>query len=135
MPEPSKNMYHETFLRHFSEKVQVAYPRFAKADFLTAILNESWEGLALKVRMRRITEALGWYLSARYEEALAILFAIDAECVGFPYLFFPDFVAVYGGEKEHWAISMTALERFTIRSSSEFAVRPFLLRDPERMMH
>lgn len=29
---------------------------------------------------------------------------------------------------------MKALERFTSRSSAEFAVRPFLLREPERMM-
>jgi hypothetical protein len=60
--------------------------------------------------------------------------AIDEDCVGLPYLFFPDFVAVYGQAEKHWELSMKALERFTIKSSAEFAVRPFLLRDPERMM-
>ena len=97
-------------------------------------MDNSWDGLALKARMRRISEILGLYLPGRYEEALEILFAIDEVCVGFPYLFFPDFIAVYGQTDKHWALSMQALERFTAKSSGEFAVRPFLLHDPERMM-
>lgn len=64
--------------------------------------------------MRRITETLRTYLPIRYEEAIDVLFAMDNTCIGFPYLFFPDFVAVYGLEEEHWELSMKALltERF-----------------------
>ncbi len=69
-----------------------------------------------------------------YDKALKILFLIDETCVGFPYLFFPNFVAVYGQSDENWELSMKALERFTIRSSSEFAVRPFIKRNPQRMI-
>lgn len=134
MSEPLKNVYNEDFLCRFSEKVHAAYTAFERKNFMATVLDKLWEGLALKVRMHRITEALGRYLPDRYEEALDILFAIDTECAGFPYLFFPDFVATYGLGEEHWALSMKALERFTIRSSSEFAVRPFLLRHPERIM-
>ncbi|WP_238650272.1 hypothetical protein [Paenibacillus piscarius] len=134
MAEPLKAMYNQEFLRGFGMKVQAAYPPFEPERFVAAVMKESWEALELKGRMRRITETLGSFLPQRYEEALEIMYAIDEECVGFPYLFFPDFVEVFGGREEHFELSMAALERFTPKSSAEFAVRPFLLRDPQRTM-
>ncbi|OKP84678.1 hypothetical protein A3844_19510 [Paenibacillus helianthi] len=134
MAEPLKAMYNEEFLRGFGTKVKEVHGSFDLEGFVAAAMRDPWEALELKGRMRRITETLGTFLPRRYEDALEILFAIDEECVGFPYLFFPDFVEVYGASDEHFELSMTALERFTSRSSAEFAVRPFLLRDPQRMM-
>ncbi|MDR3540538.1 MAG: hypothetical protein P4L69_06150 [Desulfosporosinus sp.] len=135
MAEALKAMYNREFLRRFGEKVHAAYDAFDMEGFVKAAMDESWEGLELKARMRRITETLRTYLPIRYKAALDVLFAIDVSCIGFPYLFFPDFVAAYGQEEEHWDLSMKALERFTQRSSSEFAIRPFLLSDPERVMN
>lgn len=132
MAEPLKAIYNETFLRQFSDKIYTVLDVFDREGFIADVINESWEELELKARMRRITEALGRYLPMRYEEALDVLFAIDETCIGFPYLFFPDFVAAHGQSEEHWELSMKALERFTQRSSSEFAIRPFLLRDMKR---
>lgn len=134
MPEPLKAMYNKTFLLQFSEKIHAVYNAFDTGGFIAKVMDTTWDGLALKARMRRITESLGNYLPIPYEESLDVLFAIDEECIGFPYLFFPDFVAVYGQAEEHWGLSIKALERFTVKSSAEFAVRSFLLRDPERMM-
>ncbi|SFL76774.1 3-methyladenine DNA glycosylase AlkC [Paenibacillus sp. 1_12] len=134
MGEPLKAMYNEHFLRSFGEKVRAAYGAFQTESFIAASMDDTWEGLELKARMRRITQTLGAHLPNRYEEAIDILFAIDETCVGFPYLFFPDFVETFGQADEHWALSMKALERFTPKSSAEFAVRPFLLSEPERMM-
>ena len=134
MAEPLKNMYNEDFLRQFSEKVHAVYGTFDTEEFIAKVIDDTWDALALKARMRRIAEILGRYVPPRYEEALGILFSIDEDCIGFPYLFFPEFVVVYGQEEEHWALSMKALERFTVRSSAEFAVRTFLMKDPERMM-
>lgn len=132
MSEPLKAMYNEQFLREFSYKVYTAFGDFQTEGFITSVMDESWEGLELKARMRRITETLSKYLPMCYEEALNVLFSIDETCIGFPYLFFPDFVAVYGQSEKHWELSMKALERFTKRSSSEFAIRTFLLLDPKR---
>ena len=134
MAEPLKAIYNEEFLRQFREKVHAVYSAFDRAGFIENVMDNTWEGLALKARMRRIAEVLGKYLPPHYEDALEILFAIDEECAGFPYLFFPEFVMVYGQGEEHWALSMKALKRFTVKSSSEFAVRPFLLCSPEKMM-
>lgn len=134
MAEPLKAMYNEDFLRRFGERVQLEHKAFDIEGFVATTMSDPWNELELKARMRRITESLGTHLGLRYEEALDVLFAIEEDCVGFPYLFFPDFVEVFGQSTEHWELSMKALERFTSKSSAEFAVRPFLLREPVRMM-
>lgn len=134
MGELLKDMYNEGFLREFGEKVHNAYSNFNVISFIEKTIDDEWEELSLKARMRRITEALGKCLPDSYEDALRVMLLIDESCIGFPYLFFPDFVEVYGQSEEHWDISMNALERFTQRSSSEFAIRPFIVKDPERAM-
>ncbi|GMK40771.1 hypothetical protein PCCS19_38270 [Paenibacillus sp. CCS19] len=134
MAEPLKNMYHEAFLREFGTKVRRAYSPFQTESFISDVLQEGWETLELKGRIRRITSVLGAHLPEPYADALNVLFQIDEQCIGFPYLFFPDFVEVYGLSKRDWELSMRALERFTTRSSAEFAIRAFIERDPERAM-
>lgn len=134
MAEPLKLIYSPTFVRQFGELVHSADGRFNTEAFCDGVMDSTWEDLELKARMRRIAEVLGTLLPRDYQEALDVLFAIDGQCQGFPYLFFPDFVEVFGGAPAHWSASMKALERFTSGSSAEFAIRPFLLRDPERGM-
>ncbi|MDQ0192494.1 hypothetical protein [Paenibacillus wynnii] len=134
MAEPLKAMYNEDFLRRFGERVHAAHGAFDTEDFIATTMTPPWDELELKTRMRRITESLGTHLKLPYAEALGVLFAIEEDCVGFPYLFFPDFVEVFGQAEEDWGLSMKALERFTSKSSAEFAVRPFLLREPVKMM-
>lgn len=134
MADTLKSMYNETFLRDFGNKVQSAFARFDTDQFVADTMDASWDGLELKARMRQITLMLGKQLPAAFADAINVLFAIDETCVGFPYLFFPDFVEVFGSAEADWPLAMQALERFTPKSSAEFAVRSFLLRDPERMM-
>ncbi|UTT44263.1 DNA alkylation repair protein [Exiguobacterium aurantiacum] len=134
MATPLKDVYHEDFLWEFGRRIQSVYPSFEIQAFVASIVDESWEALALKARTRRISTILGEYLPQHYESALDVLVEIADDCVGFPYLFFPDFVVVYGQAEEHWERSMSALELFTQKSSSEFAIRPFLLRDSTRVL-
>lgn len=134
MAEALKEIYNEKFLREFSAKVHAVYSAFDTDTFIDRVIDSTWDELALKGRMRRIAEMFGKCVPADYEETLEILFSIDEECNGFPYLFFPEFIAIYGQGEEHWALSMKGLERFTQQSSAEFAVRPFLMKNTERMM-
>lgn len=133
MAEPLKAIYDGHFIESFAAMVKSAWSSFDEAAFAADVRAGDWERLELKARMRRITETLGAELPDSYEEALRILYRIDEKCTGLPYLFFPDFVEVYGRQAEHWGLSMAALARFTARSTSEFAVRPFILEDPVRM--
>lgn len=134
MPEPLKLMYTESFLQTFAAKLEIAYSAFDSQSFTAAVLAEGWNELELKARIRRISEVLGRWLPQPFSEALEILYRVDESCVGFPYLFFPDFVEVHGSADSNFDLALNALERFTSKSSSEFAIRSFLLREPERTM-
>ena len=132
MAEPLKNMYDEAFLKGFAARVSQAWTPFDEERFVGLVLADGWEELALKGRIRRIARSLGEVLPDDYDRAIDILEGMAGECRGFPYLFFPDFVELYGLSR--WDRSMQALALFTRSSSAEFAVRPFIKRDPERMM-
>lgn len=134
MAEPLKNMYDRPFFEAFAEKIKPVYPAFDSEAFVSDCMGDGWESLELKERIRRISVMLGRHLPGNYNAAIAVLLAVSTECTGFAYLFFPDFVEVFGMQGEHWNLSMKALESFTPKSSAEFAVRPFLLNDPGRMM-
>lgn len=133
MAEPLKAVYDGLFLEQFAKLVKTAWSPFDEARFVERVRDGSWTQLELKARTRKITEALGAALPPSYEEALAVLYQIDEQCTGLAFLFFPDFIEVFGMEPQHSALSVAALERFTERSTSEFAVRAFILSDPERM--
>lgn len=129
-----KDIYSNEFLTTFSQKVTKIYPHFANEQFILAVLDETWEDLSVRARAKHIATTLGLFLPAKYDEALDILFQLTETCQGFAYLFFPDFVTIYGKNETDWELSMTALETFTSASSSEFAIRPFLLMDSKRTM-
>ncbi|MFP7477079.1 DNA alkylation repair protein [Terribacillus saccharophilus] len=134
MAEPLKAMYTKNFLEGFASKVKQAHNSFDDRTFVEKVMDAEWEVLELKGRIRRISLVLGDLLPESYPEALGILLAIQDQCEGFPYLFFPDFVEVFGLEPEHEVMSLHALEQFTKRSTAEFAIRAFLIRSPERIM-
>jgi 3-methyladenine DNA glycosylase AlkC len=134
MPEPFKNMYNRQFLTDLASALQAVYPSFDTVMFLDRIYDEQWEARELKARMRHITLTLGSLLPPDYRTTLAIMrqAAPMLNGYGFEPMVFPDFVEVYG--LDDWETSIPALEQFTQQSSGEFAVRPFILRDQERMM-
>lgn len=138
MSELLKNRYNYKSLRDLALRIKKVYPLFQIDDFINSTINEIWDGLELKARMRQITINLGKYLPEDYEHALAIIDkVIDNYPVGFndfTLMYFPDFVEVYGQSECHWNLSMGALQKYTISSSSEFAVRSFIIKCEERMM-
>jgi 3-methyladenine DNA glycosylase AlkC len=134
MAEPLKNIYSRKFLQGLGAKIEAVYPAFDTAGFIRRVMDREWSALALKARMRKITEALGDCLPASYEDALKVLLSIAEDCTGFPYLIFPDFVARYGLDTQCRKLSLRALEIFTRQSSAEFAIRPFIKDDPAGVM-
>lgn len=134
MAEPLKNLYNEQFLREFATYIQAAYPAFSTNSFVAEVIDDKWESLALKERMRKITVSLGNHLPEQYTEAIKILLVVNESCYGFPYIILPDFVEVYGQHIADWECSIHALEQFTSHSTAEYAIRPFIIRDPQKMM-
>ena len=135
MPDALKDtLYDGPFFDLLGEAIQAAYPAFDRAAFEARVFDETWEGLALKARMRQTTLALRASLPEDYRTALGILREAASHMPGgqFGAMTLPDFVELYG--LEDWEVSLPALEQFTQLISSEFAVRPFILKDPPRMM-
>lgn len=138
MPEPLKNIFSRPLIEPFAHNVQKVWPKFPVQAFLQQLFDADWESLELKQRIRQISHVLRAHLPAEYPEALKILVQttqryIDqqGEKLTFEYLFLPDFVEAHGIDYPDQSIP--ALETLTRWSSAEFAVRPFLIRYPERM--
>ena len=73
MPELLKNRYNGGFLHGLALRITAVYPSFQADAFVNGIMDETWDALGLKARMRRITVNLGRYLPTGYEQALGIL--------------------------------------------------------------
>ena len=137
MPEPFKNLITRELLQQVASDIQSVYEPFQIDGFLNAVFDDSWEDLELKARVRHISVQLAGFLPKNYPDAIGVLDQVVANygswLDGFAW-FFPDFVETHGQADEHWDISVAALERYTRYSSSELAVRPFIIRDEARMM-
>lgn len=134
MPEPLKNLFNEQSVDVLAQAVGNVYPPFDRAALMASVFNPDWESLELKARMRHVTTCLRALLPSSYGEALGILRDAARAPVSFGFLamVFPDFVEVYG--LREWDASLPALEQFTQIGSAEFAVRPFIAQNPDRMM-
>ncbi|AXX91903.1 DNA alkylation repair protein [Malaciobacter molluscorum LMG 25693] len=132
MAEQLKNVYTKEYIRNLAYKIKENYQKFDSDSFINSIFNSTWETLELKMRMRHIAVTLNTFLPLSYKEQLEILKPISKYFSGFEAMFFQDFVEVYG--LDDFQNSMEALEVFTIDSSSEFAIRAFILKYEDKTM-
>lgn len=126
MPELLKNVYTTEYLEKVARAILQVQSSFSGQKFIEKIVADDWPELALKARMRRIAQSLREFLSPDYRQALSVLQKVAYQFTGFPAMFFPDFVECFG--MEDYDASINALEIFTEFSSSEFAIRPFIVR-------
>jgi 3-methyladenine DNA glycosylase AlkC len=132
MAELLKHRYTRQYVEQVARAVAAASPRFDAGAFARSVLGDGWHDLELKQRMHRIAAALQAHLPGSYRQQLAVLKRAAPPFGGFEAMFFPDFVEQFG--QNDYEPSMEALEHFTRLSSSEFAVRPFVARAPERTL-
>lgn len=125
-----KDIYSETFITKLGTQVHRALPAFSVARFQAACLTTDWADLKLMERRDRITVALHQQLPTDFEEAAPILRQIAPDFTGLAGICLPNYVAQYG--LDHWQTAMDLLAELTRYSSSEFAIRPFLVKAPQR---
>lgn len=127
-----KEIFNAARMRHVAAEVGAVYPDFDQKKFLKLALAEL-DALSLMQRLRRTSESLHATLPANYNKAIAILRKLAPRInSGFVTLVLPDYVGLYG--LDDFDTSMEALKFFTAFGSSEFAIREFLRRDPERTL-
>jgi 3-methyladenine DNA glycosylase AlkC len=105
---------------------------FDSEKFTRLVLDEGFEAKELMARMRHATECLHDVLPKPYKKALGVLRKAAPKAKGMEQLCLPDYVSLYG--LEDWDISLDALALFTKYSSSEFGIRPFIVKNPKRAM-
>lgn len=123
-----KDMFDAARYRSVAADLAALAPAFDSSAFLDHTLT----GLAsreLMDRMRRTSTGVALALPLPYREQLAVLRAL-APRIGHNFIgiFLSDFVAQHG--LDDTAVSLDALRFFTRFGSAEFAIRPFIERDP-----
>lgn len=130
-----KELYNESYIELLSRTIVSEYSSFDAKKFKMTIFDGEWKNRELKSRMRHIASSLGLYLPKEYKSAISIL-KLTFKKMNYDYglenMIFQDFVAVYGVYDVE--TSLSALESFTINSSSEFTIREFLLLEYEITM-
>ncbi|QSZ41872.1 DNA alkylation repair protein [Sulfurimonas aquatica] len=135
MAELLKNLYNKEYMTLLANTIETEFISFDSDNFLQSIFFDNWQNLELKQRMRHISTTLGEYLPKDYSKAINILqnvFKKMNNAYALENMIFQDFVEVYGLEK--FDISINALGVFTVGSSSEFAIRTFILKYPQEAM-
>ncbi len=138
MTQLLKNIYHQAFFNHLCQTLKNIYTPFDEDLFFQHIYDKHWEAKALKTRMYHIAIGLHLQLPNDYPKAVEILLqlvqAIQAEKKGLAleYMFIPEYIERYG--LDDYSTSIPALAAITKFTSSEFAIRPFIVRYPAQTM-
>jgi len=130
-----KDFYNKDYINILTDSLTNSYSEFKKEKFTESIFNDKWTDKELKQRMRHIAKTLHEFLPFKYSENIRILkttFSNIPNGYTLENMIFQDYVEVFG--LDEFDISMQALEHFTIESSSEFAIRRFIVRYPEQTM-
>ena len=134
-----KNLYSPAFYNRLSDILTESLPGFDKTKFLTLINSDGFEDKELKARMRHTAVVLHHFMPQDFGKSVTALQTIieNSRKVHFGEdslagMFLPDYIEVYGLDDYDNAIK--ALEYVTQFTSCEFAVRPFLIKYPEKMM-
>ena len=135
MAELLKNVYSPAFIDSVASQFQFAYPHFDKIAFVNTIFDEQWESRELKSRLTFIAQTLHQFLPSDFKKSTVILNKVAPFFSGYEAMFFPAFIELYGlDDVNDYQISIDSLELLTEYSSAEFAVRPFIIKYPEKMM-
>jgi 3-methyladenine DNA glycosylase AlkC len=122
----------ESSVGAMADELKRVCPSLGRKKLLSLVLDDAFKGRELMDRMRHATSCLREVLPKSYRKALAVLRKAAPGIKGCEALCLPDYVERFG--LEDWDLSLDALVLFTKYSSSEFAIRPFIMKNPKRAM-
>ncbi|MCZ4244731.1 DNA alkylation repair protein [Pedobacter punctiformis] len=135
-----KDLYSPAFYERLSNVLAITIPDFDKPKFIKEIFTPDFEAKELKERMKHTAKVLHQFLPADYSQTIALLKKLINQLRikgigedGLAYMFLPDYIETYG--IDDFSNSVEALEFVTQFVSCEFAVRPFILKYGDDMIH
>ncbi|MEE9432003.1 MAG: DNA alkylation repair protein [Melioribacteraceae bacterium] len=132
MTELLKNYFNKELINRLSTEIHSVHIQFDKNKFTKSVFCKEWKDFELKERMRHIVISLHNSFALSYKDEIRILKLVVPKFNDFTAMLFPDFVEVYG--MGSYKFSIPALEFFTQHSSSEFAIRRFIIKYPTKTM-
>ena len=139
-PNQLKNIFNQQVIADLAQRIKKVSPSFNKVAFEQKA-NHNLDKLELKQRSTQICQALQTYLPPEFDQAAAILIQAMGEndgsgglegYDGFRFMPFLNFVAAQGLEQPDLALD--SLEQMTLHFSAEFAIRPFILKHPNKTL-
>ena len=146
MPEPFKNLFNENIIAGMGDHFLKAWPDFERGGFIRAA-TDNLQALELKARSGQITQAMRTYLPADFKHAGQIMrdsltpengsdlsnIPVNAQGIsGWAVMPMAHYVGLWG--RAYFELSMTLLKEMTLRSSSEFGIRFFLIEKQEETL-
>jgi 3-methyladenine DNA glycosylase AlkC len=129
-----KDHFGVAVVERLASEVAGVHGAFDRDAFIREALM-GFEALALMARGGHLAEVLARYLPTSFPEAISVLMRslgprrpAESPMGGFYYLPHTEFVARFG--LEHADVSLAALHELTQRFTAEFALRPFIEREP-----
>jgi 3-methyladenine DNA glycosylase AlkC len=138
MAELFKNIYNTLFFDELTVGLDNTIPNFDKITFLAQVLDAQWLDRELKQRMRHLSTILKIHLPDDYKQAIKVILQLIEQLklkksgLSLKYMFLADYIEQYG--LEDYETSIDAIEKITQFTSCEFAVRPFIILYPEKVM-
>ncbi|MBK0369028.1 DNA alkylation repair protein [Flavobacterium agrisoli] len=134
-----KDIYSDAFYIDFAQCLSKSVPNLDQKKFVNHFTNPDFKAKEWKERMLYTTSIFHQFLPKNFTEAVAIIETTIIEVKQSPcgkntlaFMFFPDYIEKYG--QNDFDVAVKAFENITQFISCEFAVRPFILKYPEKMI-
>ncbi len=146
MPEPFKNLFNAQIISGMGDHFLKAWPDFDRTAFIRAA-TDNLDALELKARSEQITKAMREYLPDDFVHAGQIMrssltpedgsdlsnIPVNTKGIsGWAVMPMAHYVGLWG--MQDFKLSMMLLKEMTIRSSSEFGIRFFLIEKQEETL-
>jgi 3-methyladenine DNA glycosylase AlkC len=144
MAELLKNLYNQDFYLILSQHLEGCLANydvqgFNEQAFMALMLSDNFDALELKERMSHTNTVMHQFMPTDYLQAADVLVALIASLTkagitegSVEYMFLPEYLETYG--ISHYQKSIEVMEEVTKFTSGEFAVRPFLIKYPKKML-
>lgn len=127
-----KDYFDHRAIKKMADGIKTVFPSFDRQRFACKVFSTEWETLELKERLRHIAGALRQTLPEDYTKSTKILMQAAPNLPEFENWALTTYVELFG--LEQFDRSIETMAELTKYGTAEFAVRPFINKQPGRML-
>ncbi|OHX64298.1 DNA alkylation repair protein [Flammeovirga pacifica] len=142
MAEPLKNIYSTAFVDLVADSLEEITTSFDRTSFITEVFDTHWEKKELKERTSHMAVIVRGRLDENFKKCVdqLIMMIEYYQKVGYQelmyaslgFIFIPEIIEKYG--LDDFPTSIQAFPKITPFTSCEFAVRPFIIKNQQKML-